>query len=194
MNQQHPFKWRHFQSDILLLCVRWYLRSSLSYRDLEEMMRERGLQVDHTTIYRWVQHYAPELEKRCKPHLRKCAKWRHLGAILRQSGQHQSRHSEIDKGLTTAVRALKIAREPTVARDPGVRAFDDPSSGKDMKALGNDLVPVHFHSCGSPDTTHACPRMFDNFEANSKVFFHPLLEFAFISAICPDQQETRQLS
>ena len=52
MNQQHPFKWRHFQADIILLCVRWYLRYALSYRDLEEMMLERGLQVDHTTIYR----------------------------------------------------------------------------------------------------------------------------------------------
>ena len=41
----------------------------LGYRDLEEMMRERGLYIDHTTIYRWVQHYAPELEKRCRPHL-----------------------------------------------------------------------------------------------------------------------------
>ncbi len=49
---QHPFKWRHFQSDIILLCVRWYLRYALSYRDLEEMMLERGLSVDHTTIYR----------------------------------------------------------------------------------------------------------------------------------------------
>src|SRR6266702_2641646 len=70
MNQPNPFKWRHFEAEIILLCVRWYLRYSLSYRDLEEMMRERGLQVDHTTIYRWVQHYAPELEKRCKPHLK----------------------------------------------------------------------------------------------------------------------------
>jgi transposase, IS6 family len=52
-----------------MLCVHWYLRYSLSYRDLEEMMRERGLHVDHTTIYRWVQRYAPELEKRCRPHL-----------------------------------------------------------------------------------------------------------------------------
>jgi transposase, IS6 family len=67
---QNPFKWRHFQADIILLCVRWYLRYALSYRDLEEMMVERGLQVDHTTIYRWVQHYAPELEKRCRPHLK----------------------------------------------------------------------------------------------------------------------------
>jgi transposase-like protein len=70
MSNVSPFKWRHFESEIILLCVRWYLRYSLSYRDLEEMMLERGLSVDHTTIYRWVQHYAPELEKRCRPHLK----------------------------------------------------------------------------------------------------------------------------
>jgi IS6 family transposase len=50
------------EAEIILLCVRWYLRYALSYRDLEEMMRERGLHVDHTTIYRWVQHYAPQLD------------------------------------------------------------------------------------------------------------------------------------
>jgi len=70
MTQQSPFKWRHFEAEMILLCVRWYLRYSLSYRDLEEMMAERGLSVDHTTIYRWVQQYAPELEKRCRPHLK----------------------------------------------------------------------------------------------------------------------------
>src|SRR5450432_3838024 len=63
MREQTPFKWRHFQPEIILLCVRWYLRYALRYRDLEEMMRERGLSVDHTTISRWVQQYAPELEK-----------------------------------------------------------------------------------------------------------------------------------
>ncbi|GHO71619.1 hypothetical protein KSC_105110 [Ktedonobacter sp. SOSP1-52] len=72
MIEQNLFKWRHFQTDIILLCVRWYLRSALSYRDLEEIMLERGLHVDHTTIYRWVQSYAPELEKRCRPHLKAC--------------------------------------------------------------------------------------------------------------------------
>ena len=72
MNTQSPFKWRHFQAEIILLCVRWYLRYPLSYRDLEEMMRERGLRIDHTTIYRWVQHSAPELEKRCRSHLKAC--------------------------------------------------------------------------------------------------------------------------
>src|SRR5713101_4032850 len=72
MDTSTPFKWRHFEAEIILLCVRWYLRYSLSYRDLEEMMAERGLAIDHTTIYRWVQHYAPELEKRCRPHLKAC--------------------------------------------------------------------------------------------------------------------------
>ena len=70
MSASEPFKWRHFQSEIILLCVRWYLRYSLSYRDLEEMMLERGIQVDHTTIYRWVQAYSPELDKRCRRYLR----------------------------------------------------------------------------------------------------------------------------
>src|SRR5437588_115587 len=70
MDTSQPFKWRHFQAEIILLCVRWYLRYPLSYRNLEEMMIERGLHIDHTTIYRWVQHYAPELEKRCRPHVK----------------------------------------------------------------------------------------------------------------------------
>ena len=66
----NPFKWRHFAPEIILLCVRWYLRYSLSYRDLEEMMTERGLSVAHTTIFRWVQQYAPEIDKRSRPHLK----------------------------------------------------------------------------------------------------------------------------
>src|SRR5256885_2907995 len=72
MNNQNPFKWRHDEADIILLCVRWYLRYSLSYRDLEEMMRERGLSVDHSTIYRWVQCYAPDIDQRSRPHLKAC--------------------------------------------------------------------------------------------------------------------------
>jgi transposase, IS6 family len=77
MAEQQPFKWRHFEAEIILVWVRWYLRYALSYRDLEELMRERGLSVDHTTMYRWVQRCAPELEKRCRPHLRRTTdSWR----------------------------------------------------------------------------------------------------------------------
>ena len=65
-----PFKWRHFEPTIILLCVRWYCRYQLSYRDIEEMMHERGLDVDHSTVFRWVQRYAPEINKRIRQHLK----------------------------------------------------------------------------------------------------------------------------
>jgi len=70
MSASPPFKWRHFHAEIILLNVRWYLRYGLSYQDLEEMMAERGVEVNHTTIYRWVQAYSPELDKRYRHHLR----------------------------------------------------------------------------------------------------------------------------
>ena len=56
MTEQSPFKWRQVEAEIILLCVRWYLRYALSYRDWEETMAERGLEVDHMTIYRWIQN------------------------------------------------------------------------------------------------------------------------------------------
>jgi IS6 family transposase len=70
MNGSPLFKWRHFQADMILCAVRWYLRYALSYRDVEELMRERGVWVDHTTVFRWVQRYAPELDQRCRPQLK----------------------------------------------------------------------------------------------------------------------------
>ena len=60
------FSGRHFPREIILWAVRWYCRYGVSYRDLEEMMTERGVPVDHTTIYRWVQKYAPELDKQTR--------------------------------------------------------------------------------------------------------------------------------
>ena len=56
------FKWRHFKKSIILMGVRWYLAYSLSYRNVEELMAERGVEVDHSTVQRWVIKYAPELE------------------------------------------------------------------------------------------------------------------------------------
>jgi transposase-like protein len=66
------FKCRHFDREIIILCVRWYLRFKLSFRDLVEMMAERGISLSHTTIMRWIARYVPEFEKRwnrfaCEP-------------------------------------------------------------------------------------------------------------------------------
>ena len=69
MATQDPFKWRHFLPDVIMLNVRLYCRYSLSYCDLESMMVEPGAEVAHSTIFRWVQNYAPELDKRIRPRL-----------------------------------------------------------------------------------------------------------------------------
>lgn len=71
------FTWRHSELEMILLCMHGYLRYALSYRDLEEIMVERGRSVDQTTMYRWVQRYAPKLEKRCRPsQMRTTDSWR----------------------------------------------------------------------------------------------------------------------
>src|SRR6266436_4166515 len=72
MSKNRPalFRGRHFQDQIIVLCVRWYLRYSLSYRDVQELMAERGLSVDHSTVWRWVQRYAPILNQRIRREVR----------------------------------------------------------------------------------------------------------------------------
>src|SRR6202051_1108468 len=64
------FKWRQFEPEVILMAVGWYLRFSLSYRDVEELLAERGLSVDHVTVWRWVQRYAPELDRRLRKRLK----------------------------------------------------------------------------------------------------------------------------
>jgi transposase-like protein len=66
----NSFKWKHYEGEIILLNVRWYLKYPLSYRNLKEIMAERGVKVDHTTIMRWVHQYSPEIEKKIRRHLR----------------------------------------------------------------------------------------------------------------------------
>src|ERR1700686_3200568 len=61
----NPFKGRQFPGEVIVLCVRWYLRYPLSYEHVSELLAERGVEVDPSCIWRWVQAYAPELNKRC---------------------------------------------------------------------------------------------------------------------------------
>jgi len=116
MNPKHPFKWRHFQGEIILVCVRWYLRYPLSYRNLEEMMLERGLTVDHTTVYRWVQAYAPELDKRCRPHLLKTNdSWRVDETYIEVKGEWKYLYRAVDSQSNTLDFMLSAKRTACVA-------------------------------------------------------------------------------
>ena len=91
------FKGRHFDRSVILLCVRWYLAYKLSLRDLEEMMAERGLSVDHSTVHRWVVHFSPELLQRF--HQRKRAvtgRWHVDETYIKVRGQWMYLYRAID--------------------------------------------------------------------------------------------------
>ncbi|EFH80807.1 IS6 family transposase [Ktedonobacter racemifer] len=156
MAEQHPFKWRHFEADLILLCVRWYLRYTLSYRDLEEMMRERGLSVDHTTIYRWVQHYAPELEKRCRPHLKACNDswrvdetyikikkvWFYLYRAVDSDGQTLEFLVSSTRDAEAAKRFFLKALHGPACSVPHARLLEEPVSQPTVSALPTTTTPI----------------------------------------------------
>ena len=96
------FKWRHFTPEIILLCVRWYLSYRLSYRDLVEMMDERGLKIAHTTILRWVFKFSFELKERVKPFMsRRCKSWRMDETYIKVKGEWKYLFRAIDKNGDT---------------------------------------------------------------------------------------------
>ncbi len=117
MNPKHPFKWRHFQNEIILLNVRWYLRYSLSYRDLEEIMSERGLKVDHSTICRWVHTYSPEIEKRTRPYLKQTNdSWRVDETYIKVKGEWKYLYRAIDSEGNTLDFMLSATRNSAAAK------------------------------------------------------------------------------
>ena len=78
---------RQFEPEVILIAVGWYLRFSPSYRDVEELLAERGLLGDHVTVWRWVQRYAPEMERRLRSRLKPTAdSWRVDETYIRVKG------------------------------------------------------------------------------------------------------------
>src|SRR6202790_2888278 len=91
------FKWRQFEPEVILLAVGWYLRFSLSYRDVEELLAERGLHADHVTVWRWVQRYAPELQRCLRRHLRPTNdSWRLDETYVRVKGKWRYLYRAVD--------------------------------------------------------------------------------------------------
>ena len=92
------FKRRRFPVEIILLCVRWYCKYGISYRDLAEMMQERGVEVDPSTIFRWVQRYAPEIEKRVRRYQgHRSGSWRVDETYVRVGGKWKYLFRAVDK-------------------------------------------------------------------------------------------------
>jgi putative transposase len=96
------FKGRHFDRSVILLCVRWYLAYSLSLRNLEEMMAERGISVDHATIHRWVIRYSPELLERFNSRKRAVSpKWHVDETYIKVRGRWMYLYRAIDSNGDT---------------------------------------------------------------------------------------------
>ncbi len=82
------FKRRRFLQDIIMICVRWYIAYPLSYRNVEEMMAERGINLDHSTLNRWVIHYAAKISEEVKRRRRAIGKsWRLDETYVKVQGQ-----------------------------------------------------------------------------------------------------------
>jgi len=111
------FKWKHYQSDIIILCVRWYLKYPLSYRNLQEMMEERGLFINHSTIYRWVVEYSPTLNRRLRKHLKKTSdSWRVDETYLKVKGEWTYLYRAVDQNGDTIDFWLSRKRDTKAAR------------------------------------------------------------------------------
>ncbi|MEP5729891.1 MAG: hypothetical protein ABJL67_11050 [Sulfitobacter sp.] len=73
MPRKSPFTHPRFPREIILCAVRWYLRFPLSFQDVVDLLAERGINVDRSTVYRWVIRFGPELAKRTEKHLRRAS-------------------------------------------------------------------------------------------------------------------------
>ena len=122
------FKWRQTEPELILCAVRWYLRYSLSFRDVEELFTERGLEADHTTIWRWVQRYGPELEQRLRRQLKPTTKsWRVDETYVRVKGRWCYLYRAIDSRGATIDFVLSALRDAAAARRLFRKALTDPS-------------------------------------------------------------------
>jgi transposase, IS6 family len=111
------FKGRQFTAEVILWAVRWYLMFPVSYRDLELMLLDRGVEVDHTTIFRWIQAYATELEKRTRPHLRMSnGSWRVDETYIRVKGRWTYLYRAVDSRGQTIDFLLSARRDTAAAK------------------------------------------------------------------------------
>ena len=122
------FKWRQTEPEVILCAVRWYLRYSLSFRDVEELLSERGLEADPTTIWRWVQRYGPELEERPRRHLKPTHKSWHVDeTYVRVKGRGCYLYRAIDSTGATIDFVLSGLRDAAAAKRLLGNALTDPS-------------------------------------------------------------------
>ena len=149
------FKHRHFKYDIIIWAVRWYCKYGISYRDLEEMLTERGAEVDHSTIYRWVQYYAPQILDKLKwywkptigynwrvdeTYVKVKGQWVYLYRALDKTGKTIDFYLSKTRNASAAKRFLSKALKsmPEYSHPASINTDKNPAYGKAIKELKND--------------------------------------------------------
>jgi IS6 family transposase len=149
------FKGFRFPPEIIVLAVRWYLRYGLSYRDVEELLTERGIEVDHVTVYRWVQRFTPLLADAARPcrhavgdrwfvdetYVKVAGRWRYVYRAIDQYGQ-------IIDVCVSARRDIRAARRFFTT---ALGAHDEPTEvvtdrAWTLRAVIDELIPGAFHN------------------------------------------------
>ncbi len=139
----NPFKGRQYPGEVIVLCVRWYLRYPLSYAHVSELLAERGVEVDPSCIWRWVQAYAPELNKRCRPFLKPTNKsYRIDETYIKVKGQDKYLYRALDSTGQTIDFLLTAKRDAAAAKRFLVKAIE--ASGNPMPRVMNvDKNPAY---------------------------------------------------
>jgi transposase-like protein len=139
VRQDQCFKGRQFTAEVILWAVRWYLMFPVSYRDLQLMLADRGVAVAHTTLFRWIQAYAPEIAKRLRPHLRPSnGSWRVDETYVKVKGRWMYLYRAVDSRGQTIDFLLSANRDAEAAK----RFF--------RKALGQPHTVTHHHRGQEP--------------------------------------------
>jgi putative transposase len=113
------FKWKHFEKEMILMAVRWYVAYALSYRNIEELMAERGSSVDHSTLNRWVVECAPLLEESFRRRHKKpvVSSWRMDETYIKVKGDWHYLYRAVDKEGNTVDFMLSKNRDREAAEN-----------------------------------------------------------------------------
>ena len=129
ITEDNPFKGRQSPGDIILMAVRWYLRYPLSFEQVSELLAERGVKVDPSCVWRWVQVYAPELNKRCLPHLKSTNKsYRVDETYIEVKGKEKYLYRAVDSTGQTIDFLLTARRDTAAAKRFFRKMFSNPAN------------------------------------------------------------------
>ena len=154
------FKGRHFGGEIVPWAVRWYCRYGVSHRDREQMMAERGVSVDHSTIYRWVQRYAPEIEKRLRWQWRcpRSTSWRVDQTYIKVGGNWAYLYRAVDKYGNTIDFYLSSTRNTAAAKRFLGKALKGLNDWEMPTVINTDKAPTYGAALAELKAEGRCPQ------------------------------------